>query len=45
MKFPVKMKVGPMLIKSKVVTVLCNFKVDTLAKNTHVLSQDCQTTN
>ncbi|KAI3757377.1 hypothetical protein L6452_04914 [Arctium lappa] len=37
----VKMKVGTLEMKSKTISMLCHFKVNKLAKNSRVLSQDC----
>ncbi|XP_076947949.1 NDR1/HIN1-like protein 13 [Bidens hawaiensis] len=38
---PVKMKIGILEVKSKTLSILCHFKVDNLAKDSRILSQDC----
>ncbi|KAL7585533.1 NDR1/HIN1-like protein 13 [Lactuca sativa] len=40
-RVPVKMKVGTLQMKSKTISMLCHFKVNNLAKNPRILSQDC----
>ncbi|KAI3762193.1 hypothetical protein L1987_52617 [Smallanthus sonchifolius] len=40
-RVPVKMKIGILQVKSKTLSMLCHFKVNNLAKNSRILSQDC----
>ncbi|KAI3706154.1 hypothetical protein L1987_76412 [Smallanthus sonchifolius] len=40
-RVPVTMKIGALQMKSKTLSMLCHFKVNNLAKNSRVISQDC----
>ncbi|KAL4557620.1 hypothetical protein LXL04_035805 [Taraxacum kok-saghyz] len=40
-RVPVKMKIGALKMKSKTISVLCHLKVNNLAKNPRILSQNC----